>query len=104
MTAATYVIAAVMVGTFVVTWTLGRFIERLRDSLAAVSGLVVRAGLGLILALVAAQAAMHGGYWWIIVPILVLLALWNFALTAGMIWVWARDGLEDSNELPSGQR
>ena len=90
MTDVIYVIAGVMVGTVLVTWTLGRFVERLREPLSVVSALVVRAGTGLVFALVAVEAALHGGYALIVGPLLGLLALWNFVLIAGMAWVWAR--------------
>lgn len=85
-----------MVGALVLTWALGRIVERLRDRLALVSGLVQRVGASVIFCFVAAQAAKHGGYWLILVPLLGLLALFGFALSAGIVWVWTRHGLDDS--------
>jgi hypothetical protein len=51
----------------------------------------LRIGLGVLLALVATDAAMQGGFWWLPVPVVGVLALWNFALSAGIIWAWASE-------------
>jgi len=34
---------------------------------------------------------MHGGFWWLLVPVVGVLALWNFVLTGGIIWAWASE-------------
>ena len=86
-----YVIALFVIGTFVVTWTLGRVVTRLREPLNVVGNLVGRVGAGVVLVLVAAEAAAHGGLWLVAVPVLLLPALWNFVLTAVVIWAWRRE-------------
>jgi hypothetical protein len=93
---ASYVVAAAIVGALLLTWTLGRIVERLHDPLALVSQLVQRVGVSVIFCFVAAQAATQGGFWLILVPVLGLLALFGFGLSAGIVWVWARHGLNDS--------
>jgi hypothetical protein len=97
VTDANYVIGAVMVGTLVITWTLGRVVERLREPLSVVNAVVFRTCFGLVLALVAAQAAVQGGFWLLLVPALALLGLWNFALTAGLIWAWTTEEASGSS-------
>jgi len=99
---ATYVIGAVMLGTFAVTWVVGRLVERLHDVLTAISAVVVRACLAALFALFAARAAMRGGYAWIEASILGLFALWSIGVTAAMIWVWVSEGLSDGAETSSG--
>jgi mannose/fructose/N-acetylgalactosamine-specific phosphotransferase system component IIC len=86
---ASYVIAVVVLATLVVTWVLGRLVERLREPLGVVAGLVTRVGVGVILVLVAARAVTDGGFWLALVPVLLVLALWDFAVTAAIIWAWA---------------
>jgi hypothetical protein len=95
---AMYVVGAVMVVVFVVTWTLGKLVERIEEPLFALSGVVMRAGTGLLCGLVAAEAAVSGGYAWIAVAATVPLALWNLTLAAGMIWFWATEGFEETFE------
>jgi hypothetical protein len=63
----------------------------IREPLGVVSALIVRVGLGVVLSLAAAQAAMHGRFGWLLVPVFGVLALWNFVLTGGIIWAWARE-------------
>jgi hypothetical protein len=98
---AIYVVGAVMVVVFVVTWTLGKLVERIREPFGALSAVVMRAGTGLLFGLVAAEAAMSGGYAWIAVAATVPLALWNLTLAAGMIRVWATEDLVETSE-PDG--
>jgi len=86
-----YITGLVMLGTVLVTWALGRMFGSIREPLGVVSALVVRVGLGLVLALTAADAAMHGGFWWLLVPVVGMLALWNFVLTGGIMWAWASE-------------
>ena len=95
MRIAIYVVAAVTAGTYVLSWTLGRLLKRLAVTLGVVSAIVLRFSLGLLLSLIAARAALHGGYALIIVPLLAALALWNFTLVAGFVWLAARDGLDE---------
>lgn len=84
-----------MVGTIVITWTLGRIFGRLHDALVIVQVIVIRVCLGLILAIVTAQAAQAGGFWLLLTPVTALLALFSFALAAGFVWVWVRGKLRD---------
>jgi len=97
---ANYAIAAVMVGTTLVTWTLGRVVGRLQDPLALVRLIVIRVCIGLICAIVTAQAAVAGGLWLLLTPVVGLLALFSFALAGGYIWLWVRDGLGEDIEAP----
>ncbi len=96
---ANYAICAVLVGTIVVTWTLGRFMKRFREPLGVLNAIVIRLCLGLLAALGTAQAAIRGGYWLLLVPVLALLALSSFALAAVLIWAWTRHGRKDRIEL-----
>jgi hypothetical protein len=53
---ADYAIAAVMVGTVAITWGLGWIFGSLREPLAVVQMIVIRVCIGLIFAIVTAQA------------------------------------------------
>ena len=88
MREAGYITAVIVFGTFGVTWTLGRIVERWREPLGVVGGLVTRCGLGVLLVLTAVGALSHGGYWLALVPLVLVPALWNFVITAGIIWAW----------------
>jgi hypothetical protein len=88
---ASFITALVVVGTIVIIWALGRITGRFHDRLADIRGVVTRAGLGVIFALVAAEDVAHGGFWLALLPFLLLVALWNFVVTAGIIWVWAHE-------------
>lgn len=98
----TYVIAGAIVLTLVLTWTLGR-VERFHDPLAVVNLLVQRVGVSVIFSLVAVQAATKGGFWLILAFVLGLLALFGFVLSAGIVWVWARQGLNDGAPNSEGE-
>ena len=86
-----YITGLVMLGTVLVTWVLRRMFSSIREPLGVVGAVVVRVGLGLILALTAVDAAMHGGFWWLLVPVVGVLALWNFVLTGGIVWAWVSE-------------
>jgi hypothetical protein len=92
-----YVVALVVLATLIVTWGLGRIVKRLRERFNVVGNLVARVGFGVAFLLAAAGAATDGGLSFVAVPFLVLLAVWNFVLTAGVVWVWRREGLEGSD-------
>ena len=92
---ASYAIAAVMVGTIVITWALGRVFGGLRDPLAVVRVIVIRVCTGLILAIVAAQAVLAGGFWLLLAPVCGLLALFSFAMAAVIVRGWTRGALLD---------
>ena len=92
---ANYAIAAVMVGTIVITWMLGRIFGGLHDPLAVVRVIVIRVCLGLILAIVAAQAVLAGGFWLLLAAVCGLLALFSFAMAAVIVWGWRRGVLRD---------
>jgi hypothetical protein len=83
---ASYVTALVVIGAVVVTWPLGLLIDRIREPLAVVRILAVRVGVGVILVLTAARAAIVGGLWLVVVPVAGVLALWSFVVAAGIIW------------------
>jgi hypothetical protein len=91
MNAAIYLTGFVILGTFLVTWALGRMFGGIREPLGVAGNVVGRVGLGVLLALVAADAATHGGFWWLLVPVVGVLALWNFALSAGIVWAWTSE-------------
>jgi len=93
-----YVVGAVMVAVFVVTWTLGKLVERIEGPLFALCAVVMRAGAGLLFGLVAAEAAVRGGYAWIVVAGTVPFALGYLTVAGGMIWVWATEGFEETSE------
>jgi hypothetical protein len=65
---ADYAIAAVMVGTIVITWTLGRIFGSLHEPLAVVQMIVIRVCIGLIFATITAQALLAGGLWLLLTP------------------------------------
>ncbi len=88
---ATYITASVVLGTLAVMWVLGRVVGRLREPLAIAAGLVGRIGSAVILVLAAAEVASKGGFWLALVPVLLVPALWNFVLTAGIVWAWASE-------------
>ena len=90
---ADYAIAAVMVGTVLITWTLGRIFESLRVTLAVVQMTVIRVCVGLIFAIITAQAVRAGGLWLLLTPVFGLLALFSLGLAAGFVWAWARGEL-----------
>jgi hypothetical protein len=98
---AAYITALVVVGTFVVTWTAGRVIARIRGPMAVVNAVAVRVCVGVIFVLMAAAAATHGGFWLAAVPCFGVLALWDFVLTAGVIWAWARGKQFDEHDATS---
>ena len=87
-----------MLATVAITWLLGRLVAHVEAILRAVQVIVVRTCIGLIFALVTAQAVAAGGLWLLLLPVSVLLSLLSFALAAGIIWLWARNGLEDDTE------
>jgi uncharacterized membrane protein len=91
VTDAYYITGFVIFGALLASWTLGRIFDGMREPLAIAGGLIVRIGLGVLLTLVAVDAARHGGFWWLLVPVVGVPALWNFALSAGIIWAWARE-------------
>ncbi len=91
-----YITGMVILGAFLFTWILGRIVKAIREPLEIVGGLVVRVGLGVLLVLVAIDAAARGGFWWLLVPVAGVPALWNFALSVWLIWAWA-------HEKPSAQ-
>jgi hypothetical protein len=80
-----------MLGAFLLTWILGRIVEAIREPLAIVGGLVTRVGLGILLVLVAVDAARHGGFWWLLVPVVPAPELFNFGLSAAIVWAWAHE-------------
>jgi hypothetical protein len=92
------IIGCVMLGMSAVTWIAGRLVERAQYVLAVVSGVVIRAGLAACFGLIAAGLAIDGGYGWIPVPILALLALWNVALIAGILRVAVREAGDSDAE------
>jgi hypothetical protein len=100
MRIASYVIGAVILGVWLVTWIGGRLNERLHDQLAVVRVIATRILVSVLLLLIAAGAAMHGGYAWLLVPVLVFVALFGFALSGLWIWTWATRGFGDDD--PSG--
>ena len=87
-----YLVAAlIVIGTLGVTWTLGRVVERRRETFYLVGNLVVRVVIGVVLVLVAAEAAAKGGLWWAVAIGVLPLALWDFVFTGAVIWAWAHE-------------
>ena len=84
-----------MVGTVVITWALGRIFGGLHDPLAVVRVIVIRVCLGLILAIVTAQAVLAGGFWLLLAAVCGLLALFSFAMAAVTVWGWTRGELQE---------
>jgi hypothetical protein len=55
--------------------------------------IVIRVCVGLILAIITAQAVLAGGFWLLLTPVSGLLALFSFGLAVGYVWVWRRGEL-----------
>ncbi len=91
-------IGAVILATIGIRVLLGRAIQRLDATLAALQAIVVRVCTGLLFVLVTAQAVAAGGLALLILPVSVLLALFSFALAGGIIWLWVRNGLGEDTE------
>jgi hypothetical protein len=93
-----FAIGAVMLATIGITWSLGWAVERLDLPLTALQAIVVRLCIGLLFALVTAQAVAAGGFWLLLLPVSVLLSVFSFGLAGGFIWLWMRDGPDDRAE------
>ncbi|HZS30906.1 MAG TPA: hypothetical protein VFA37_06580 [Gaiellaceae bacterium] len=93
-----FAIGAIMLATIGITWSLGRVVEHLDRPLAALQAIVVRVCIGLLFALVTAQAVAAGGFWLLLLPVSVLLSLFSFGLAGGFVWLWMRDGLDEHAE------
>ena len=83
----------------ILTWTLGRALERRRETFNLVGNLVLRVVVGVLLVLVGAEAAAHGGLWLAAAVAVLLLALWEFFMTGLVIWAWSREEPEGGQQL-----
>ena len=87
-----------MLATIGIRVSLGRLVKRLDPTIAALQAIVVRLCICAIFALVTAQAVAAGGFWFLLLPISILLSLFSLTLAGGFIWLWVRDGLDDFTE------